>query len=97
MHCLDCLGFLFASDDNSDKNTLDLIYSLYQKLDTNPMQMLFEVLKQPFNGVRKSCLKIFFNLVSYQWMLADMNNIPGNEYYVCSRQVTVIGSWFECK
>ena len=77
VHFLDCLASLFASGDTSDKNTLDLIHSLYQKLDANPLQMLFQVLQQPFSSVRKSSFKTFYNLVSYQWMLADINNIPG--------------------
>ena len=77
VHCLDCLASLFASDEKSDKNILDLIHSLYKKLDANPLQMLFQVLKQPFNSVRKLCLKTFYNLVSYEWMLADIKNIPG--------------------
>ena len=77
VHCLDCLASLFKSDDTTNKNTLELIHILYKKLDTNPLQMLLHILKQPFTNVRKSCFKIFYNLVTYEWMLSDVKNIPG--------------------
>lgn len=79
VHCMDCLASVFASDQTCDKNVLDLIHILYLKLASNPLELLFRVLKQPFQKVRKPCLKTFHSLVSYEWMLEDTKNIPGNK------------------
>lgn len=77
VHCVDCLASVFASDETTDKNVLDLIHLLYLKLASNPLELLFKTLKQPFQNVRRPCFKTFHSLVSYQWMLEDMKNIPG--------------------
>ena len=74
---LEALASIFLSDDIPSEDLSVLTRSLFSAMASNPLQILMEVSKQPFQDVHCAVLKVFRSLAKYKWAQESMTTCPG--------------------
>ena len=74
---LEALALIFHSADIPSEDLSVLTRSLFSAIATNPLQILVDVSKQPFQDVHCAVLKVFRSLAKYKWAQEDMATCPG--------------------
>lgn len=82
---LEALALIFHSADIPSEDLSVLMRSLFSAMASNPLQILMEVSKQPFQDVHSAVLKVFRSLAKYKWAQEGMTTCPGktNKNVVC--------------
>ena len=76
---LETLASIFHSSGVPSDGLSVLTRSLFSAMATNPLQVLMEVSKQPFQDVHCAVLKVFTSLAKYKWAQEDMTTCPGKK------------------
>ena len=74
---LEALALIFHSVDIPSEDLSSLSRSLFSAMATNPLQILMDVSKQPFQDVHCAVLKVFRSLAKYKWAQEGMTTCPG--------------------
>lgn len=74
---LEALALIFHSADIPSEDLSLLTRSLFSAMATNPLQILMDVSKQPFQDVHCAVLKVFRSLAKYKWAQEGMTTCPG--------------------
>ena len=74
---LEALAMIVHSADIPSEDLSLLTRSLFSAMATNPLQILMDVSKQPFQDVHCAVLKVFRSLAKYKWAQEDMTTCPG--------------------
>ena len=74
---LEALASIFHSSDVPSDDLSMLAKSLCSAMASNPLQVLMDVSKQPFQDVHCAVLKVFTSLARYKWAQQDMTTCPG--------------------
>ncbi|KAJ7372230.1 26S proteasome non-ATPase regulatory subunit 5 [Desmophyllum pertusum] len=83
---LEALALIFHSPDVPSEDLSSLTGSLFSAMASNPLQILIEVSKQPFQDVHCAALKVFRSLAKYRWAQEDMTTCPGFLEYLLDRK-----------
>ena len=76
---LEALALVFHSADIPSEDLSVLTRSLFSAMPSNPLQILMDVSKQPFQDVRCAVLKVFRSLAKYKWAQEGMTTCPGKK------------------
>lgn len=76
---LEALASIFYSADVPSDDLSEITRLLFNAMASNPLQMLSEVSKQPFQDVHCEVLKVFTSLAKYKWAQEDMTTCPGKK------------------
>ena len=79
MRSLEALAAIFHTADVPSEDLSGFVRSLFSAMTSNPLQLLLEVAKQPFEDVRCAVLAIFRNLAKYKWAQEEMTQCPGQD------------------
>ena len=74
---LEALALIFHSAYVPSENLSELTRSLFIAMASNPLQLLMDVSKQPFQEVHRAVLKVFRSLAKYKWAQERMTTCPG--------------------
>ena len=76
---LEALASIFYSADLPSDDLSEVTRSLYTPLATGaqPLQLLLEISKQPFQEVHQAVLTVFKSLAKYKWAQEEMIACPG--------------------
>ena len=74
---LDSLALIFWVADPPTEEMSELVKGVYVKLTLQPIDMLMNIAKQPFQGLRCRALKVFQSLAKYKWAQQDMIDCAG--------------------
>lgn len=74
---LEALALIFHSANVPSEDLSVLTRSLFTAMASNPLQILMEVSKQPFQDVHCAVLKVFRSLAKYKWAQEGMTTCPG--------------------
>lgn len=74
---LDSLASIFWSVDPPTEDLSELVRGVYNKLASQPMDMLMSIAKQPFQGIRCRALKVLQSLAKYKWAQQEMIQCAG--------------------
>lgn len=74
---LEALALIFHSADIPSEDLAVLTRSLFSSMASNPLQILMDVSKQPFQDVHCAVLKVFRSLAKYKWAQESMTTCPG--------------------
>ena len=74
---LEALALIFHSVDVPSGELSVFMRSLFSAMASNPLQLLMEVSKQPFQDVHCAVLKVFRSLAKYKWAQEGMTTCPG--------------------
>ena len=76
---LEALASIFFSADLPSDDLSEVTRSLYTSLVTGPqpLQVLLEISKQPFQEVHLAVLSVFKSLAKYKWAQEEMTTCPG--------------------
>lgn len=83
---LEALALIFHSADIPSEDLSVLTRSLFSAMATNPLQILVDVSKQPFQDVHCAVLKVFRSLAKYKWAQEGMTTCPGFLEYLLDRK-----------
>ena len=76
---LEALASIFHSADVPSDDLSELTRSLFSAMVSNPLQVLVDVSKQPFQDVHYAVLKVFTSLAKYKWAQEEMTACPGTK------------------
>ena len=76
---LEALASIFHSADVPSDDLSELTRSLFNVMISNPLQLLVDVSKQPFQDVHCAVLKVFTSLAKYRWAQEEMTACPGKK------------------
>lgn len=74
---LEALTLIFHSADVPSEDLSVLTRSLFSAMASNPLQILMDVSKQPFQDVHCAVLKVLRSLAKYKWAQEGMTTCPG--------------------
>lgn len=82
---LEALSSIFYSANVPSDDLSEVTRSLFTAMASNPLQVLVDISKQPFQDVHCAVLRVFKSLAKYKWAQQDMTTSPGFLEYLMDR------------
>lgn len=79
---LEALSSIFYSANVPSDDLSEVTRSLFTAMASNPLQVLVDISKQPFQDVHCAVLRVFKSLAKYKWAQQDMTTSPGKNLLI---------------